>query len=49
MALSIEFWAKYIRIQFYPKLDLKSVYDVDSKANKYVVKASTTHTDRQKL
>ena len=49
MALSIEFWAKYIRIQFHLKVELKSVYDVDSRANKYAVQASTTHTDRQKL
>ena len=59
MATSIEFLANYMfsnkicggkmRILFRLKLKLKSVCDVDSRANKYVIQASTTHTDRQKL
>ena len=35
-----------MRILFRLKLELKSVCDVDSRANKYVIQAST---DRQKL
>ena len=55
MATSIEFWANIrplnkicsgkMRILFPLKLELKSVYDVDSRANKYLIQVSTTHTD----